>query len=111
MITLRLDAPTEIKEDNLNQPESVRILTAYPNPFNNSVNFSIRAPYSPDGDLSIYDITGRLVKKFDIPFHVRPVPITWDGRNDSGEDVSSGIYFAKYKSDLATEMTKVVLLR
>ena len=47
-------------------------------------------------DFHIYDATGRLVKDIRLtPDAVRPTQISWDGRDDSGKNLPTGVYFLK----------------
>lgn len=72
--------------------------------------FAIRAPEGFQGDLVLYDVGGRPVR------HLwEGVPpgraITWDGRNDGGEEMPSGVYFALLEGDGARITRRFVLLR
>jgi len=112
LIILRFDDPTGIEEDVPFLPVSTEILSAYPNPFNSTVTFNIISGIKPDGNLKIYDIAGRLVREIElISRDQRRVSVQWDGKNNYEEDVSSGIYFAKYGNGEKQETLKVVLLR
>ena len=72
-------------------PTDHLLISAYPNPFNATVRLSISASGSYAGNIEIFDITGRLVRRFaDVN-----TDIVWDGRGDNGQSVSSGIYFAR----------------
>ena len=60
-----------------------------------------------DVNLCIYDITGRRIKEFD----KLAENIIWDGKDDQGRRVPSGIYFVHLKSPEKTVIKKAILLK
>jgi hypothetical protein len=71
-------------------------LSIYPNPFNPEAVISFQATggsAQEDIDLTIYNIKGQEIKKYSI--NTDQYSITWDGKDDSGTEVASGIYFCK----------------
>ena len=93
----------------------------YPNPFNSFtiIKFTTieRSP-ATDGntekntEIIIYNIKGQKVKEFLIisPSPGHTLSVTWDGTDDSGKRVGSGIYFYKLKVNGKTEAVKKCLL-
>ncbi len=82
-------------------------LAAYPNPFNAHVTLGLSG--IPDGArITIYDMSGRLVKAFP---DIHGSSIVWDGTNDQGQSVTSGLYFAKATSGDKTASVKLTLLK
>jgi hypothetical protein len=74
-------------------PTAYSLLGNYPNPFNPVTTISYTLPYQSDVELVIYDIMGREVKSFNISSQDAGYKnIIWDGTNNNGENVSSGIY-------------------
>jgi flagellar hook assembly protein FlgD len=68
----------------------------YPNPFNAETTIPLDGEIR-DGQLAIYDVSGRMIKGYNIDSQTRS--ITWDGTNISGETVSSGTYFYSISFD------------
>ena len=99
------DWPDGIEDKEELLPEKIT-LSAYPNPFNSSTTISYRGLES-DCNLSLFDISGRLVRTFAIG--VRAGEVTWDANDEMGHSVSSGIYFVNI-SDLADRPTLKLLL-
>jgi len=72
----------------------------YPNPFNNATDFYFQnnqANQLMDVTIEIFSITGKLVKRIEESFYndgFRIGPINWDGKSESGESLSSGLYIA-----------------
>jgi hypothetical protein len=100
-------------------------LTVTPNPFKNltKISFNIGHPNRIENssygtgsaeriELNIYDITGRLVKSFRLtPDALRTTQIIWDGCNDIGQSVSSGVYFTILQIGDKEHVKKLVLLK
>lgn len=79
-------------------PSEYQLLGNYPNPFNPATTIKYSLPKESSVDLRIFDLLGREVKSFNI--NSQPAgfnEITWDGRNEYGESVSSGIYIYSIK--------------
>ena len=103
---LRL-TPTAVDDDEY-LPDVFSLSQNYPNPFNARTTISYSLPADFSGAVSIFDITGRMVRTLDIaPGSSR---IIWDGTNLLGQPVSSGIYFYGISGHRET-MRKMVLLR
>jgi flagellar hook assembly protein FlgD len=63
-------------------------------------------------NISIYDITGRLIKTLRSGRQIRGMhEIVWDGKNNKGEKISSGIYFCHLMTDEKSLSRKIILLR
>jgi serine protease AprX len=98
----------------LNQVASFQLYQNYPNPFINQTKFKFDLPEQDWVTLEIYDVLGRKVKTLlnDVGLsrgvHDR---IIWDGRDDNGNYVSSGIYFYRFKSLRFNSTKKLILLR
>ncbi|MDD5530046.1 MAG: M1 family aminopeptidase [bacterium] len=93
-------------------------LAIYPNPFiqKTVISYSAVVNSTPNNshkaELSIYDLTGRVVKSFLItntPITINK--ITWDGRNNAGEKVGSGIYFCELKDGNQKKIKKINLIK
>lgn len=77
----------------IESPDKYALLGNFPNPFNPSTNIRYILPFQSSVELNIYDIMGREVKSFIIPSQSQGNQnITWNGTNESGNLVSSGIY-------------------
>ena len=80
-------------------PKSTALLANYPNPFNPETWIPYRLAKGSDVQLRIYDTQGRLVRHLDLEhqtagvYQTRSRAAYWDGRNEMGESVASGLYF------------------
>ena len=96
--------------------EAPRITTGlqgiHPNPFNprTTVSFSVGRPQRVK--IRVYDVAGRLVtglvdQVYDTGHH----SADWLGKNTSGGDASSGIYFLRMETENYTKVQKITLVR
>jgi hypothetical protein len=67
----------------------------YPNPFNGKTSFSLALPVASDYTVTVYNVAGQVVKRFEGSAPAGNKVITWDGTDHNGTPVSSGIYFFK----------------
>ena len=80
-------------------PTETQLLANYPNPFNPETWIPYRLAEGAFVTLTIYDGSGRVVRTFNVGHQVAAVyesrqkAIYWDGRNEVGERVASGMYF------------------
>ncbi len=84
----------------------------YPNPFNPTTNFGFRISDFAFVSLKVFDVLGRevaaLVNEMSRPgVHT----VQWDGKNDRGEPVSSGIYLYQLRAGSSVTTRKMVLLK
>jgi hypothetical protein len=110
-IITRYDDPLNVADET--PPELINTaLAAYPNPFNSAVSISIKTTPANNGRLEIFDILGSSVRRFDFEEKGNSSkPIIWDGRDEKGQAVSSGLYFVRYTDKQISETAKLVLLR
>jgi len=105
--------PLDIEENEQRViPEHFALYQNYPNPFNPTTTIEFSLPSSSDVDISIYNILGRKVnnllnKNLSAGIH----SIQWDGLNDNGKHVSTGIYFYKITAGSLSDTKKMVLLK
>ncbi len=87
-------------------------LTNYPNPFNAETVLGYEVPESGFVELSILDLKGTEVKKLVETFQNRgEYATTWNGLDESGDNVSAGIYFVKMHQGHFASSHKMLLLK
>jgi parallel beta-helix repeat protein len=97
------DATTSVDKRNLNLSNSTKtfeLLQNYPNPFNSSTAITYRLPKIANVRLKIYNVLGQLVKIL-IDDEIQSAGIhstRWDGKNEKGQNVTSGLYFIIMKT-------------
>jgi hypothetical protein len=89
-------------------PGAARVaLQVGPNPFSESLRLSLAIPGRPIVSLRVHDVTGRLVARL---FHGQwsgTQAISWDGRDEQGQDTASGVYFVRAEVDGSALVRKV----
>jgi hypothetical protein len=108
--SLRLPVPvTAVTElDEVQATPAAISLRTWPNPFNAQVILHLQLAFS--GDLTIYDSLGQPVRQLGThPAGARQ--LRWDGHDDSGQAVASGVYLAVVRSASQRRIARLVLLR
>ena len=83
-----------------------------PNPFNPVTTIKFTVPEDTEVNLTVYDVAGRRVKTLAKGHHKAAYySVTWDGMNDNGSRVASGVYFYRLKAGKNVQSKKMVLLR
>jgi len=88
------------------------IYSCYPNPFNPTTTIRFGLSVSGRAALKIYDVAGRLTRVlFDEPREAGLQSAVWNGRDQAGRSVASGMYLVRLDSGGAREVRSVVLLK
>ena len=98
--------------DRLDIPTDIALKQNYPNPFNSrtEIAFSLASPGFVK--FEIYDITGKLVSTLiDGRMKAGNHLVIWDGKDNRGENVASGIYLYKLSSKDRSLRQKMVLTK
>ena len=90
-----------------------RLLAPHPNPFNPRTQLRYEIAAEGDVGVLIYDTRGRLVRRlFAGRLSAGPGFFTWDGRDDAGNSMPSGCYFARLTWEAkALDSKKLMLIR
>jgi immune inhibitor A len=84
----------------------------YPNPFNPVTSFDYVIPEGGEVEINIYNILGRKVTQLVSGFQQAGLhTATWDGSDENGQDVPSGIYFYELLTDEERTTRKMLLLK
>jgi len=105
------EANVSFKDGGEQLPTEYALSQNFPNPFNPSTSFALSLPEASDYSLRIFNITGQLVKSFSGHLEAGVHNITWDGRNDQGSSVASGVYFYKAEANGFAETRKMMMLK
>jgi len=103
---------TVVTVDETFQPKSHQLMVNYPNPFNagTQIKFELRQPGMTT--LAIYDSRGQQVRTLlQNDLKTGEYELNWDTLNERGDDLPSGIYFARLKGVSVQETQKLVLLK
>ena len=94
-----------------------KLLPNYPNPFNPETWIPYQLAKAADISMKIYDVGGRLVRTISAGFKpvgyylTRERAVYWDGRNEAGEPVSSGVYFLQFIAEDISATRQIVILK
>ena len=94
-----------------------KLLPNYPNPFNPDTWIPYQLSESADVTVQIYDVSGHLVRTIDVGhkpvgyYLTRERAVYWDGRNESGERISSGVYFYTLTAGGYTHTRRMVIVK
>lgn len=88
-------------------------LKCYPNPFNSFLTIEYTLPVDGSLEIEILNSLGQRIKKlvFEEMKATTAYKTTWDGKNEYGNNVSSGIYFIHYKNLTDQKLLKISLLK
>ncbi len=108
-----LDRPTSVGgvDDDVPSPYGVGLRT-WPNPFNPTVTIGYSMPAPGPVNIEIYDVAGRRVRALEAGHRDAGEHTTaWDGRDDAGRALPSGVYFATARGAGAVNAAKLVLAK
>jgi hypothetical protein len=110
--SLNLSPTTGVESASENElPKTFRLLGNYPNPFIPATAIAFEMPAPGNMSLRIYNLRGQRIKKlFEGKFDAGRHQMVWDGTNDSGTKVTSGIYFYVLKIGTIVVSRKAVLI-
>ena len=98
-------------------PHKTVLLANYPNPFNPETWIPYHLAHAADVTLTIYDPQGVVVRQLELGYQQpgyytdRTSAAYWDGHNESGESIASGVYFYQLQADHFYAMRKMVILK
>jgi hypothetical protein len=107
------ESPKRYKPSNLTGiPMEFSLLQNYPNPFNPDTEIGYSLPENCYVNVAVYNILGRKVKLLIDRYQTAgSKTVHWDGKDEQGNDVASGIYFYRIKAGEFSQIKKMVLLR
>jgi 5'-nucleotidase / UDP-sugar diphosphatase len=102
---------TDIQTDGI-IPDQFELAQNYPNPFNPQTEIAYTLPTDTDVKLTVYDLLGQKIKVLvDDHENAGAQSVIWDGTNDKGDKVSSGIYFYNLQAGEKSDTKKMTLMK
>ena len=107
------DQPVSIGEGNdAELPISFELKQNFPNPFNPSTKITYQISEAEKVNLEIYNALGEKVRTLvNDTKDSGQYEVIWDGKNQAGNDLSSGVYFYRLDAGKNVKVMKMVLLR
>ncbi len=103
--------PTGIDETETVAISGYHLLNNFPNPFNGTTTLSYTLQYPGQVNITIYNMLGQKVSTLVDRYQTAlQNSVKWNGTNDFGEPVSSGIYFARMQSGNYTQTIKMAFV-
>ena len=97
--------------------QETKLLPNYPNPFNPDTWIPYQLSEASTVTLKIYDVSGSLVRTIEVGhkpvgyYLTRERAVYWEGQNQNGEPVSSGVYFYTLNTDIYTQTRRMVIVK
>jgi hypothetical protein len=112
LLRASLGLVTGVEIDPIPIPKTFELSQNYPNPFNPTTEIRFALPKASNVKMVVYDIMGRLISTLvDQNMSVGAHRIMWNGQDQSGKTVSSGVYFYHIQADGFSATKKMVLMK
>lgn len=108
----RYDTSTDVVSDPAILPRRFSLSQNYPNPFNATTTIDYEVLHTRQITIDIMNILGQRVRS--LVYEIRGPGVyqaVWDGKNDTGKEVSSGVYLCRLKTHDFGAVVKMVLLK
>jgi hypothetical protein len=102
-------------DDNMidpNRPDKYMLIGNYPNPFNPATTIEYNLPKRSQATLRVFNLLGQNIRTLvDAVQEPGMHTVLWNGKDDFGQQVSSGVYFYQLKTTERVETKKMILLK
>lgn len=97
--------------EQMNPPENGYSLKVYPNPFDETIRIEYQLPEESMIIIAVYNILGQVVQYLDAGLKTAgSYQLEWNGKDQTGERVKSGLYFCLFKTGKAIVNHKMILI-
>ncbi|MCD4796219.1 MAG: T9SS type A sorting domain-containing protein [Candidatus Cloacimonetes bacterium] len=114
-VTIKLfqNIPSDIPENEIKKLfPKLTLSQNYPNPFNPETQITYYLSDAGNTELAIYNVTGQKIKTIVNDFQLAgEYNLVWNGTDENGKAVSSGIYFYKLRSNDNVRVRKAILMK
>ena len=101
-----------VDENTSQLPDEFELAQNYPNPFNPETSIRFRVPQKTHLTLTIFNILGQKIRTLlDRQIDGGSHTIRWNGKDDKGLPVSSGIYLYRIETESFSQVRKMSLIR
>ena len=109
-VSITIEAISSTGGEGNNEIENFQLYQNYPNPFNPTTTIDYRLASNSKVTITVYNILGNEIKKLVDEFKAAGSYQTiWDGKNNNGRSVSSGVYFYQMIAENYTLVKKLIL--
>jgi hypothetical protein len=109
-----IGAPISVDDPAGSPALHTRLIGARPNPANPSATIAFNIARRGHVTLKVFDVSGRLVKSLideAMDARMEPFEVVWDGTNDAGQSVGSGVFFYQLEAPGYSSAKKLVILK
>jgi len=111
-VTEHTGDPTDVSDSQEDMVDKFVLSQNYPNPFNSATGINYVLPEDAWVTLFIYNGVGQKVKTLENRMRSKgSYSVTWNGTDDNGKEVASGIYFYQLRAGNLTKTKKLVLIK
>jgi hypothetical protein len=112
---IQIDCPTSVDGEDQGtsqNPSTYGLSQNYPNPYNPTTQIAYQLSQPGVVSLKIYNIKGELVRTLVNEYKPAGNHIAiWDGKDDAGIQLASGIYLYRIQADKFTDSKKMILIK
>ncbi len=102
---------TPVPDGGVSPAPAIAAVQAFPNPFNPQTTLRWALPHAGRGSLCVYDLRGQLVRTLLADASVPASgTLTWDGTDDHGRSIASGVYLVRLRGDAGAVATQRVVM-
>lgn len=106
------ESPSHSLQENTPVPSTFRVSSNYPNPFNPSTSIDYYLPSESRVTIRVYNVMGQTVRTiYSGTKESGNHSVQWNGLNNLGVQVSSGVYFLQIETPRHSNIQKMMLLR
>ncbi len=111
-VVVRSTTPTAVENEPRQVPVSFNLAQNYPNPFNPSTEIVYSVPKSGHVNLAVYNVAGQKVRTLiNARVSAGSHRVTFDGRDDSGRELSTGVYIYRLEAEGKVLQKKMTLMK
>jgi hypothetical protein len=108
----KLQTVTSAVEIDSRIPKEFLLEQNYPNPFNPTTTIIYSLPEGRDVHIAVYDVAGRKITELVNNYQTAgSYEVTWNGKDDAGNSVASGVYFSTIKAGNVVQTRKMMLMK
>lgn len=101
-----------LQENYIDPGKNSRDVRIVPNPFNPATTIRMQLDAAASLDVVVFDLRGRRVRALHSGIHpAGPVELRWNGRDETGREVSSGVYMVRVTTPEISRVVRAVLVR
>ena len=101
-----------LAREHIGLPEVSGVEQNYPNPFNSATTIAYHVVQPGPVQLEVFDVTGQRVRELVGGFHATgSYRVVWDGADQRGRAVASGVYFYALRAEGVRELRKMLYVK